>query len=147
MLKGVPEVISPDLLYILASMGHGDTIAIVDEYYPAKTMNDGGRLVYTKGLDAKTIIEAVTSIMPLDLDFCDCPVRYMVSDDYDESTKEMLPVHKEIINLLAKSNIKSTSIKPIKRNDYYKKAKTSFATISTSETSAFGCFILQKGLR
>jgi L-fucose mutarotase len=30
MLKGIPPLLTPDLLHALASMGHGDAIAIVD---------------------------------------------------------------------------------------------------------------------
>lgn len=34
MLKGVPAVISPDLLKILAEMGHGDELVIADAHFP-----------------------------------------------------------------------------------------------------------------
>ena len=34
MLKGIPPILGPDLLYILRAMGHGDEIAIVDANYP-----------------------------------------------------------------------------------------------------------------
>ena len=30
MLKGIPPLVTPDLLHALASMGHGDEVAIVD---------------------------------------------------------------------------------------------------------------------
>ena len=30
MLKGIPSIISPELLKILMEMGHGDTIVIAD---------------------------------------------------------------------------------------------------------------------
>ena len=35
MLKGVPSVLSPQLLKVLAEMGHGDEIVIADGNFPA----------------------------------------------------------------------------------------------------------------
>ena len=34
MLKGISPLLTPDLLHALASMGHGDAIAIVDANFP-----------------------------------------------------------------------------------------------------------------
>lgn len=36
MLINIPKSISPNLLKILAEMGHGDEVAIVDSNFPAK---------------------------------------------------------------------------------------------------------------
>ena len=46
MLKGIPNIISPELLKILAEMGHGDTIVIGDGNFPAAS--NAKRLVYTQ---------------------------------------------------------------------------------------------------
>lgn len=142
MLKGIPDIISPDLLYILASMGHGDKIVIADEYYPAVSKTDSKRIIYTKGHDAKTIIEAIVKILPLDINYSEAPVKYMVSDE----DSKRLKVHEEVIEVLNKNMIFEQSIKPIKRSDFYKEAQSSYATISTGEKGAYGCFILEKGL-
>ena len=34
-LKGVPKILSPDLLHAIASMGHGDEILLADANFPA----------------------------------------------------------------------------------------------------------------
>jgi L-fucose mutarotase len=34
MLKGIPEILSPELLKILCEMGHGDEIVISDGNFP-----------------------------------------------------------------------------------------------------------------
>ena len=34
MLKAIDPLLNPDLLYVLAAMGHGDTLAIVDSNFP-----------------------------------------------------------------------------------------------------------------
>ena len=38
MLKGIPHILSPQLLEVLAEMGHGDSIVIGDAYFAAKAM-------------------------------------------------------------------------------------------------------------
>lgn len=35
LLRGIPKIISPDLLHVLASMGHGDEIVLADANFPA----------------------------------------------------------------------------------------------------------------
>ena len=40
MLKGISPLVSPDLLRILAEMGHGDEIIFADAHYPAKSFNN-----------------------------------------------------------------------------------------------------------
>ena len=36
VLKGVPRILSPDLLRTLAAMGHGDEIVFADANFPAQ---------------------------------------------------------------------------------------------------------------
>lgn len=40
MLKNIPQIIPPDLLKILAEMGHGDEIVIADANFPSSNMGD-----------------------------------------------------------------------------------------------------------
>jgi L-fucose mutarotase/ribose pyranase (RbsD/FucU family) len=35
MLKGLNPLLTPDVLYALCAMGHGDEVVIVDAHYPA----------------------------------------------------------------------------------------------------------------
>lgn len=42
MLKGLAPLLTPELLYALAQMGHGDEIAIVDRNYPAVAASGPG---------------------------------------------------------------------------------------------------------
>ena len=35
MLKGIPSIISPELLKVLCEMGHGDEIILSDAHFPA----------------------------------------------------------------------------------------------------------------
>jgi L-fucose mutarotase len=64
MLQGLHPLLSPDLLHALASMGHGDEIALVDANFPAAT--HARRLVRLPGASVPDVLEAVLSVMPLD---------------------------------------------------------------------------------
>ena len=38
MLKGIPQILSPELLMVLCEMGHGDRLVISDGNFPAESM-------------------------------------------------------------------------------------------------------------
>ena len=64
MLKGIPSIISPELLKILAEMGHGDEIVIGDGNFPGNSMNE--RCVRCDGHGVPEMLEAILKLMPLD---------------------------------------------------------------------------------
>ena len=64
MLKGIPPLLTPDLLHALASMGHGDAIAIVDANFPSASV--GGRVITVAGAGAHAVLAAVLEVFPLD---------------------------------------------------------------------------------
>ncbi len=76
MLKGIPPIISPELLKILDEMGHGDTIVIGDANFAAASMAKDSKLVRCDGLKATELLDAILSLMPLD-DFVEDPVLIM----------------------------------------------------------------------
>src|SRR5208282_4983226 len=81
MLKNLSRLHTPELLYTLASMGHGDDLAIVDAHFPAVSM--AKRLVRLDGVDAPAALEACLRLIPLDT-FVDEPASRMeVVDDPD----------------------------------------------------------------
>ena len=45
MLKGISPVVSPELLKVLAEMGHGDEIVFSDAHFPAHTFGRDGAIV------------------------------------------------------------------------------------------------------
>nr|MBP8972773.1 fucose isomerase [Anaerolineae bacterium] len=38
MLKGIPRIIPPELLKVLAEMGHGDDLVLADANFPAASV-------------------------------------------------------------------------------------------------------------
>ena len=74
MLKGIPNIISPELLKILMEMGHGDEIVIADGNFPAASCSK--RLVRSDGHGAVELLKAILQIMPLD-SYVKAPVMLM----------------------------------------------------------------------
>ena len=69
MLKNISSVISPDLLWLLASMGHGEDLVLVDRNFPAiqvAKQTSTGRLIELAGLNIPQATRAILSLMPLD---------------------------------------------------------------------------------
>ena len=69
VLKGIPSVLSPDLLHVLASMGHGDKIVLADTNFPSSSicMGEGApRLIRADGHTIPQLLEAILHLLPLD---------------------------------------------------------------------------------
>ena len=77
MLKGIDPVLTADLLHLLASMGHGDDLVLVDANHPAQTIaraTSYGKLIRLPGLSMERAARAILSVLPID-DFEPAPVR------------------------------------------------------------------------
>ena len=137
MLKGVPPEISPELLMVLAEMGHGDEIAIVDGNYPAHS--SGPLVIRADGMGTPEMVAAILKLMPLDT-FTDANVWYM------DNGQEVKPeVWQEFDAVLAQSG-EEARVQAIDRFEYYDRAQDAYAIIATSETKLYACIILKKGV-
>ena len=59
-LKGIPKILSPELLHTIASMGHGDEIVLADSNFPAASCcTEGPKLIDASGLDIPELLEAI----------------------------------------------------------------------------------------
>ena len=76
MLKRIPAFMDAELLWILAAMGHGDTLAVVNRNFPAASVamhTASKRLIVLGGMDAPATIGGILELMPLDT-FVDAPL-------------------------------------------------------------------------
>ena len=74
MLKGIPSIISPELLKILDEMGHGDEIVIGDGNFPSSSI--GARVIRADGHGVPELLDAILKLFPLDT-YVDAPVALM----------------------------------------------------------------------
>lgn len=64
MLKTISPLISPDLLKVLAEMGHGDEIIFSDAHFPAHSM--GPQVIRADGLLVSDLLQAIIPLFELD---------------------------------------------------------------------------------
>jgi L-fucose mutarotase len=77
MLKNISPLLTPELLWTLAAMGHGDELAVVDANYPARALHQ--RCIELPGVDTSQALAAITSVFPVD-DFVSPAVWRMTPD-------------------------------------------------------------------
>ena len=138
MLKNVPSIISPELLKILMEMGHGDTIVIGDDNFPAAA--NAKRLVRLDGHGVPEILDAILKLMPLDT-YVKTPVSLM-----DNGDKENRPPIWDEYKKIIEKNEGEKDIELIERFAFYTRAKNAYAIIATGETAIYANVILQKGV-
>jgi L-fucose mutarotase len=140
VLKGIDDLISADLLFVLAAMGHGDEIAVVDRNFPAASM--ARRLVRLDGVAVTEAGRAILTLLPLDT-FVDSPVLRM---EVVGSPAELPTVQKEFQALCETSEQRSITMSSLAREAFYERTRQAFAVVATSEARPYGCFLLTKGV-
>ena len=137
MLKNINPLLSGSLLEVLADMGHGDDLVIVDANYPAHS--SGVPVLDFPGIAATDMAEAVLSLLPLD-DFVDKPVAVM------QAPNETPAIFKEFEALIEKAEGRKISVDPVERFAFYDRARDAFAIIRTGEKRLYGNIIFKKGV-
>ena len=145
MLKGIPAVISPELLKILAEMGHGDTIVIGDANFAAASIAKEGRLVRADGMRGEVMADAILQLMPLD----EWAVSSVILMGYEaeDGTLQPLEMCQTILGIVEKYDKKAADThRLVKRLEFYEKARNAYAVLATGTEHHYGCVILQKGI-
>ncbi len=137
MLKTIDPLLTGDLLAILADMGHGDEIALVDANFPATAL--AARLVQLPGVDAAPALAAILSLLPLD-DFVDAPAAVM------DAPGERPAIYAEFDTLLGAAENGAVRVDVIDRFAFYDRAEQAFAIVATGERRLYGNIILKKGV-
>ncbi|WP_296037467.1 RbsD/FucU domain-containing protein [uncultured Agrobacterium sp.] len=137
MLKTLNPLLTGPLLQILADMGHGDEIAIVDCNFPAATVTN--RVIQIPGQTAPAVLDAVLSLFPLD-DFVDQPAGVM------DAPGDRPAMYSEFEAVIAAQEGRKLELAVIDRFDFYDRTKSAFAVISSGERRLYGNIILKKGV-
>lgn len=140
MLKGIPSVLSPELLKILMEMGHGDEIVIVDGNFPSAAIAQ--RLVRLDGHGVTEILDAVMKLFPLDT-YTQEPVGLMAVVPGDNVKPVIWDEYRAVINKYEPENCK---IEFMERFDFYERAKKAYAVVATGETAIYANILLKKGV-
>jgi L-fucose mutarotase len=140
MLKGVPNIISPELLKILMEMGHGDEIVLADGNFPAASVAQ--RLVRADGHNIPELLEAILKFFPLDT-YADSAVVLMAVVPGDNVKPTIWEKYRGIIK---KSGEEFKDFEMVERFDFYERAAKAYAVVATSEAALYANIILKKGV-
>ena len=140
MLKDIDPLLGPDLLRVLAAMGHGDEVVIADANFPAEA--NARRLVRLDGVDATRAAQAILSVLPLD-EYVEAPAAVMaVVGDPDA----VLPIVDEFRRLAEAAHGAPVSFERVERLAFYERARQAYAIVATGERRPYGNLILTKGV-
>ena len=135
LLKGISPAISPDLLKVLAEMGHGDEIVFSDAHFPAHTMN--ARVIRADGLGCDEILKGLAPLV--ELDSYATPVIMMEAVKGDTLDPEVEKKYRAALGYKGE-------IERMERYAFYERAKKAYAVVLTGETAKYGNIIIKKGV-
>jgi L-fucose mutarotase len=139
MLKGIDPCVSPDLLKLLAEMGHGDELVLADAHFPGHSMN--ARVLRADGLPIATLLNG---ILPLfELDSYAPPLAMMAAVPGDKLDPRVEAAYMGVINRHVPSAKKPERVE---RFAFYERARKAFVVVMTGETAKYGNIILKKGV-
>lgn len=142
MLKGIDPRITPDLLKVLAEMGHGDEIVIVDVNFPSRSVAAGRPLIELAGVTSPEAVDLILQLMPLDT-FVDAPAIRM---EYVGDPDRWEPIQLEAQKALEARAGGGFRFAGVERFAFYERAKQAYAVVRAGERRFYGCFILKKGV-
>jgi L-fucose mutarotase len=147
MLRSIDPLLTPELLFAMASMGHGDDLVVCDANFPAGSTaasTTHQSAIALPGVNAPTAVRAILSLFPLD-EAVEKPVlRMEVKDAPDELPRVQL----EVIDEVSASDGRPgrDRVGSLERFAFYEAAKRSYAVVWTGERRFYGCFVFKKGV-
>ena len=143
MLKGIPTILSPELLKVLCEMGHSDTIVIADGNFPSETIGKDAIVIRADGHGVPELLEAILKVFPLDT-YVESPVSLMQVMPGDDAETPIWDVYKKIVSTADGRGDKVFA--EVERFEFYEKAKKAYAVVATGDTAIYANVILQKGV-
>jgi L-fucose mutarotase len=138
MLKGISPVISPELLKILAEMGHGDELVLADARFPGHSCCK--TVVRADGVSVTQLLEG---IMPLfDLDTYAHPLIMMEPVKGDRLDPE---IEARYVAVIRRHSPATPNPERIERFAFYERAAKAYACVITGELAGYGNIILKTG--
>ena len=140
MLKGIPAILSPELLKILMEMGHGDELVIGDGNFPAASCAQ--RLVRLDGHGAAEVLDAILQLFPLD-SYVETPVELMqVMPGDPVGAPPIWETYREIVA----RHEPGAKFGEVERFAFYERARKAYAIVATGEGALYANLILKKGV-
>lgn len=144
MLKGIDPLLTPELLQVLAAMGHGDEIVIADANFTAASLGRGKPVLPLAGAGLLRACEAVLSLLPLD-EAVAHPVATMQVSHWPDGRQSAL--QRQLIARLAERGwARPAQCEAMERFAFYERVRSAFAIVHTGELQPYANVILKKGV-
>ena len=146
MLKNIPPILSPELLKVLAEMGHSDRICIGDGNFPGARMAKAKNAIFIRadGHGVPELLDAILQVIPLDT-YVDTPAMIMEVGEQDKGLE--IPIWNTYKEIIAKYDDRgAAAVGQYERFKFYDEAQDCYCIIQTGETAIYANIILQKGV-
>jgi L-fucose mutarotase len=140
VLKGIHSLLHAELLHVLASMGHGDELAIVDGNFPAAAL--ARRLIQLPVSSAAQALDAILTLFPLDAVAAPPALTMQVIGD----ATAVPEVVRDFAAVLSNHGVSSGALGSLEREAFYARARGAFAIVRTAELRPYGNILLVKGV-
>lgn len=150
MLKGIPSILSPELLKVLAEMGHGDEIVLADGNFPGESIavhTVCGKTIRADGHGVCELLEGILKIFPLDTYDQSVYIMERVPGDTVPGHEVPVPIWDEFEKIISPYTEEGkTELGRIERFAFYDRAKKAYAVVQTGEGAQYANIILKKGV-
>ncbi len=140
MLKGIPPILTPELLKVLMEMGHGDEIVLADGNFPRFAYPEA--VVRCDGHGVPELLDAILQFMPLDT-YVENPTAFMAVLPDDPYKPEIWPIYQEIGFRYEKDGLRENTVD---KYAFYERARKAYAVVTTGEKALYANVILRKGV-
>jgi L-fucose mutarotase len=138
MLKNIPFSFTPDLLYLMTAMGHGEEILIGDGNFPAlKYGHPAAPKIYLPVTDIPSLLCDIFRFFPVD-ETVEAPLTVM------EAAKEN-GVYQKYRDAADRAGI-NAAIGTLGRFDFYEQAAKAAGFVITASTAKGGNILIKKGV-
>lgn len=144
MLRGIPPIMSPELLDVIMRMGHGDEIVLADANFPSDANAAHAVIkqpVCMTGVGTVEVMEAILQLFPLD-EAVEQPMVYMGAP----AELGTQPIHVRMREALENAGYGEEKMLALPRFEFYDRARKAYAIVRTSERARFGNILLKKGV-
>ncbi|MDD4112243.1 MAG: RbsD/FucU domain-containing protein [Herbinix sp.] len=146
MLKNIPPIISPELLKVLAEMGHGDYIVLCDANCPVDMFcrNGGAIKLRADGISATELLKAILELMPIDQSV---PTPFVIGNKTEYDKGIPCPIwdeFKEIASCYDKRGVEAFI--QYERDKFCDFISHCYAIVQTGERALYGNIAIRKGV-
>jgi L-fucose mutarotase len=140
MLIGIAPCISPELLSVLARMGHGDEIVLADAFFPGESVNP--HVIRADGIRMPALLDGILALINLD-SYVPAPVAMMAPVPGDALDASVERSFRKVIDARWPG---TPPVERVERFAFYERARKAFCVVMTGETVKYANVILKKGV-